>query len=523
MKNFFKERFITKSNLINTYRLKKNIQNEECQDLYLEILEYSKDFSILPKLNHIGFLAKLWYFELLNPICAECSKPVDFSNGSLNTFCSVKCRNQNEKLKMVSKETSLKKYGVEHHSKTKDFREKIKRISPFKNKEKIKQAIFDKYGVDNVSKLPEIKAKSTKTFIENNRRVDLNKEEFLKFKHNDSLDLLGLANKFSWSTVSLTQPRKYARLFNIEYTNTISNYELEIVNFIKSIYSGEIIIHDRKILSGLELDIYLPEYKLAIEFNGSYWHSYNSIDKFNISRKQSDKTFNKNRHIEKTELCEHNGIHLLHIFEFSWLHKKDIWKSIIRNKLKKNTSVYARKCEIVLLDIKTEKKFLIENHLQGYSGSSIKLGLKYNDEIISVMTFGKPRFNKKYNFELIRFCNKINISVVGGASKLFKYFIKNYFQNNSRIISYGNRIFSSFPNIYEKLGFKYLYKTQPNFFYVKNNDVYNRQKFQKHKLKELKNFRISDISKTSHEILNENGYRIIWDSGNTVYEFTKEN
>ena len=110
--------------------------------------------------------------------------------------------------------------------------------------------------------------------------------------------------------------------------------------------------------------------------------------------------------------------------------------------------VYARKCILKELSKKESDDFLDEYHLQGKAKASIYLGLVYNDELVSVMTFGTPRYNKNYEYELVRYCS--SHSVIGGAEKLFKYFIKKY--NPSSIISYCDT--SKFSgDTYIKLGF----------------------------------------------------------------------
>ena len=133
---------------------------------------------------------------------------------------------------------------------------------------------------------------------------------------------------------------------------------------------------------------------------------------------------------------------------------------------------------------KEVRNFLDENHLQGACTSKINLGLFYNDELVEVMTFSKPRFNKNYDYELLRLCSKKYISVIGGASKLFKYFITNH--SGCSVISYANRRFSN-GNIYRQLGFKELKASNPNYFYCTNDIVLTRYQCQKHKLRDLYN------------------------------------
>ena len=202
-----------------------------------------------------------------------------------------------------------------------------------------------------------------------------------------------------------------------------------------------------------ELDIYVPSENFAIEYNGLYWHSEIAKD--------------KNYHLRKTDECNSKGIRLFHIFEDEWLEKSEIIKSMLSNIFGKTEhKIYARKCEIKEISTNDAKSFLNENHLQGYCVSKYRLGLFFNNELISVMTFGKSRHFVGHNedkMELLRFANKININVIGGASKLFSYFIKKY--NPKEIVSYADKRWSE-GHLYDVLGFMKYNESKPNYYYI---------------------------------------------------------
>ena len=277
--------------------------------------------------------------------------------------------------------------------------------------------------------------------------------------------------------------------------------EDNIKEFIKSL-NLDFELNNRTILNGKELDIYIPSKNIAIEYNGLYWHSelYKSND----------------YHLNKTEECEKFGIQLIHIFEDEWLHKQDIVKSRLKNILGLTENrIYARKTEIKLVSSKDSKIFLDNNHIQGNVNSSIKLGLYYNNELVSLMTFGNLRKNlnsksEEGKYELFRFCNKLNTTVIGGANKLLKYFIGIY--NPKEIISYADRRWST-GNLYEKLGFSFIHNSEPNYFYILNNKREYRFKYRKDVL--VKNG--FDKDKTEKEIMLERGIYRIYDSGNKKY------
>jgi len=279
--------------------------------------------------------------------------------------------------------------------------------------------------------------------------------------------------------------------------------EKEIKVFIESL-GFDVIENDRKILSGLELDIYIPDKKIAIEFNGLYWHS-------------EQKGKDKNYHLNKTLKCAEKEIQLIHFFEDEWYNKKEIVKSIIATRLGiVGKRIYARKCIIKNVTNKEERRFLEENHIQGYYPSSIKLGLYYEEELVLILTFGKSRFSN-HDFELIRFANKLNSSVVGGFSKLLKSFRKD---NKGSLITFSERrLFSG--NVYEKSGFSFLKTTLPNYYYVDENynKRFNRMKFQKHKLKNLLKEYNEELTEKENMIVNN--YDRIWDCGNNSFEIKK--
>jgi hypothetical protein len=262
---------------------------------------------------------------------------------------------------------------------------------------------------------------------------------------------------------------------------------------------------DKTILNPKHLDIYIQSKKIGIEFNGLYHHSEYFKD--------------KNYHLDKSLKCQEQGIQLLHIWEDEWIFKKDIVKSIILNKLDliKN-KIYARQTEVrIVEDSKLVRQFLDENHIQGYSQSSIKLGLFNKDnELISLMTFGYRHTNSKKEFELIRFCNKINMNVIGASSKLFNFFKKNYEFND--LISYSDfRLFDG--KMYEMLGFTKQHLSKPDYFWCKNLDRKHRFNFNKQKLIK-EGF---DGSKTEVEIMHERGYYRIFGCGQYRWVYLQNN
>jgi endogenous inhibitor of DNA gyrase (YacG/DUF329 family) len=218
--------------------------------------------------------------------------------------------------------------------------------------------------------------------------------------------------------------------------NSYSEQEKEFVDYIKSIYSN-VEEHNRDLLKGQEADVYIPDKHIGFEFNGCYWHSNEFKD--------------NNYHMNKKHIANDNNIDLYFIWSDDWIYKQDIVKSLIKSKLGLyDKRIYARNCVIKEVSTEEARTFIDNNHLQGYTSSKIKLGLYYNEELVSIMTFGKSRFNKD-EYEIIRLCSKLNYQVIGGISKIFKYFQKHYLGNNI-CISYSFNDISN-GNIYKQLGF----------------------------------------------------------------------
>ena len=285
------------------------------------------------------------------------------------------------------------------------------------------------------------------------------------------------------------------------FLDNVSKGHGEIIVYVKTLIDKEdIIVNDRKILCGKELDVYIDKYKFAIEYNGVYYHSYN---------------FGKdiNYHYDKSENCDVIGISLLHVYEDQWKNKKDIIKSMISNKLQKNTRVYARKTCIKVLSASEAKEFFDSSHLAGHTTASIYYGLVYDNKIVCAMSFSKPRFDKKYEWEIIRFSNALFTSVIGGASKLFNYFIKEVAPHS--IMSYSSNDIGN-GELYYSLGFNFVSRIASGYCYIDNQCVrHSRHKFQKHKLRDMINY---DESKTEKEIMMESGYLLIHDAGNKKWE-----
>lgn len=285
--------------------------------------------------------------------------------------------------------------------------------------------------------------------------------------------------------------------------------ENEIIEFIKEHYDGEIINSYRGFDGQKEIDIYLPDLKIGFEYNGLLWHS--------------NKYCSRNTMIDKLNIIESLNIKLINIFEDEWIEKKDICKSRILNLLGKNNKIYARKCFIKEITFKEAKVFLNENHIQGAVPSKYNIALFYNEEIVSLMTFGSLRKNlglakKDRHFELLRYCTKLNNNVIGGASRLFSYFVKTY--NPIEVLSYADRRWSQ-GNLYEKLGFQFIGNTKPNYFYIDGKKQVRINRFNLRKNILVEKYGCPE-DMTEIEFSKKIGFYQVFDCGNKKYIWKKE-
>lgn len=338
---------------------------------------------------------------------------------------------------------------------------------------KIKQTLLERYGETGPNRVSN--PRTNEQILATNSKADM--ERFIK--HLDYIPTsIQLAKELD---IGLGSTLKIINSFELQGMLDIisgkSSGELEILNFIKELTNEEVITGDRVILSGKELDIYIPSLKLAIEFNGTYWHS--------ALLKEAD------YHQNKTIDCAKQGIRLIHIFEYEWLDSdrqvelKDLLKRVITGT---SNELYAK--DVIIRDIETNKD------------ETISVGAYYNNELIGRMILGKPRLDTPHEYEICETYWKTDTYIKGGTEKLFEHII-----NNHSIHSIITRVdISKFTgNEYTRLGFKPSDKpiSTPNYMWV------------------------STDGKEVHTIIPENNiinkldYLKIYDSGSLILEWRR--
>ena len=479
-----------KTKILDIYNLNKYsyINNLKKYNLFHDFLKMT--LFLNDKYNKIHNNQRLWHIKnniFIIQKCKICNNMVDYNNktGEYYSTCSQKCKG------IMMKNTYIKNNG-EYDIGSKEFMEKSKKI------------LMEKYGVTHNSQLSTHKEKFAKSFAKSSERKFLEKMsheyelvsygQILKLKHKTC------GNEFDIVRGTYKDRKKHDRIICTS-CNSLDNYdshnEIKLFDFINE-YTNEYTIYRniRNIIPPYELDVYIPELKLAFEFDGDYWHSeiFKPMD----------------YHQMKSDLCLKQGIQLIHVWEHDWLHKQEIVKSIISGHLGKYERIYARRCEIVKLSAKDCREFIDNNHLQGFIGATVYYGLTYNDELVSVMLFQK----KKDCWEISRLCTKLNLSVIGGTERLWKHFLRN--NKIGKVITYNNRDYYT-GGVYKRLGFKLEKTTEPSFWYIKNghSGILSSRKCQKYKLVEQG----YDHVKPAHEIMKERGYHRCYNSGYHKFTF----
>lgn len=375
------------------------------------------------------------------------------------------------------KKTNQDRYGSDYYMGTADFKDKSKKTN------------LDKYGYEWSTQSPAVKerhaeANYLKYGVKDSKQA-LASDELKNYLNNEDLSIAFLIeHNFTYFELRnyFNEDREsqiYSWLYRFDLFQYLSHQcrslpESELAEFLYPLGFTE--INNRKLLgSGQEIDIYNPELKIGVEFNGLYYHSTAVL-------------LDKNYHFNKSKLAESKGIRLIHIYENEWHDPKTQAKikSMLEIASKHvQEKIYARNCTIKEISNKDAKPFNESNHLQGHRNAQVTLGLFYNENLVQLMSFSKTKYNRNLkgdnDWEIIRGCPASNNIVIGGVSKLFKYFVKNYDPDN--VFSYCD--FNKFDGKgYEAIGMKFIGYTGPDKKWVIGYNLVNRNPKHYHELKE---------------------------------------
>ena len=494
------------------------------------------------------------------PSCEVCHSEVNFVNvnAGYRRFCSSSCvtigtsakrKNtmsdrygveyalQSDSIKKEMCARNIEKYGVEHTFQVEKFHQtgmstKIEKYGSLESAEKAAQlkreetnltrygnkcvlmneevnskaraTMNEKYGVDYSWQSPEIYGKILNTMsdrygVTNPSQIEENRLAISERALPAAIDRLSLLGwKFNeiertWTHSCGNVEQRLIHDGSCKTCQRRSKPQMKIKSFLDDL-GISYYENDRKTIAPYELDFKLTD-TLAIEVNGIYWHS---DEKPGISL------------LKKSEMF--NGL-MLHFWDFEIDEKFEIVKSMIKSKLKMTDKIHARKTKVRTISKTEAKKFLEESHINGYAQATFCYGLFSDDELVAVATFRRPRFGKDADYELIRFASKLNVTVVGGLTKLVNKFKQH--EKCDSLISFADRRFSNSGAAYGNVGFELVTETSPNYFYFKSGDLIPRYKAMKHKLADLlENF---DDGKSEYANMRDNGYLRCFDCGS--YKF----
>jgi len=430
---------------------------------------------------------------------------------------------QSDAIKEKSKKTCQKKYGKDYYVQTDEFRDKFTETMNEKYgvdhaaqssviKEKTKNTNLDRYGVEHSSQLKEIHDKVTQMNLKNygvvhSSQINITSCVLEKLNNKDWLHVEHYVNQKTLTQIAKdldgidkSMVSRYLHSHGLETQNYFqSTGEKQVLKFINSL-DIQTVPNSRNIIPPYEIDIYIPEHNLAIEYCGLYWHS---------EQAGKDKYYHKKKH----DLCSDQGIQLLTIFEDEWFQRQEQVKSKLKSLLNKDDRerIFARKTKIINVSKKSKQTFFDENHIQSNGPGSINIGLLFDNQLVACMSFIVRKNNV---YELNRYAT--SAQVVGGFSKLLKYFQNNY--TYEKITSFADLRWST-GNLYTKTGWKQDSIINPDYQYSPDG----KKRFHKF------NYRRKNLPKLLHSFVPElserincdnNGILRIWDCGKIRFIIT---
>ena len=453
--------------------------------------------------------------------CPVCGKPAPlYSLEDGPCTCSYECRMKivqnkvkqlygsygNESIQNRKKQTNLSRYGNEIYQRTDDY------------KRKTIDTNRKRYGVDWALQSSQVKAKSKETFNKKYGGHPVHTGHSIKTRRENYINLYGVSHP----SQLISSKDHYKKVCEDRYgvpstlllDSSISKQKWRISSNNKHFMN---LLNERNIegvfeflIAGSRYDIGVPSIKTVFEINPSYTHnSYKTI--------RGHEGLSPSYHLERTLKVESEGYRCVHIWDW------DDYEKVANIFRQDKNIIYARKCDLVSIDQKRANKFLSQFHLQGPAkGQDICYALVYDYEIVSVMTFGKPRFNKNFEWELIRLCYDPSFRIIGGSERLFSAFVQD--NNPECIVSYCDR--SKFSgDVYSRLGMNLIDEGIPTVHWYSNNISEKSQHITNNTLLRLgfdNLFGTSFGKGSSNEALMiERGYLPVYDCGQMRFEWRK--
>lgn len=394
--------------------------------------------------------------------CEVCGKIFELQWPYTQHTCSPACRGKYRQQTGISKAvyekaciTNMSRYGTCNPGEREDVRKKMA------------DTMEERYGVRYARHLPEIEEKV--------RQTNLKKYGVPYYLQTED------ANRSN--------------------TYRISKLNQDFQQFLLD--NGVIDVTLEKYVDGKFYDIAIGD-SILIELNPTYTHNI-------MGNHWDSQGLDVNYHSIKSQIAQQHGYRCIHVFDW------DNWDKIL-DLVKPCVSIGARSCTIQQVDKATANKFTSQHHLQGKcNGQNLNYGLYQGDSLVAIMTFGRPRYNQNYDFELLRFCSKSGTQVRGGASKLFHQFTKD--NPTSSIISYCD--LSKFTgDVYVKIGMKCIDITAPAKVWSKGNKKVTQNLLNQRGYDQL--FGANYGKGTSNEqLMIDAGWLPVYDCGQAVYIYNR--
>ena len=474
--------------------------------------------------------------------CIVCGKEYELKPPYITKTCSRKCGQKQGNISR--RKTSLDRYGTDNPAQSEIVKQRTRENNlkkwgydnPSKSpviKDKIKSTFLRNYNVDNPMKVPEIAEKLKHRCLDTYGGLGLQSPIIRSKVESTNLEKYGYENPLGnpeirkkilderesrtgyrycssdpnvKAAISKACQEKYGVLWNCmrpECRNA-SNVISKVNQHFASVLDQHNIVYEMEYpIHRFVYDFYLPNHQVVIEINPTITHnSYFSIY-------GDSNIIAPDYHSNKTHTAHLVGLKCIHVWDWD-----DISRivSILGSKVK----IGARNCELRPI-LKTEaEKFTSKYHLSGSCrGQIVCYGLFFQNQLVQVMTFGKPRYNHNYDFELLRLCTDTNYQIVGGASKLFKQFLLDH--PNSTVISYCDR--SKFSgNVYDNIGMKYHDTTPSNKIWSKGSEYITQNLLNQRGYDQL--FDTNYGKGTSNtDLMLQSGWLPVYDCGQYVFTY----
>lgn len=437
-------------------------------------------------------------------ICEICNKKFVVNKFNRSLYCSKECSNKAKGLNTWNKVDYEKEYGYLRPI-LKEYNQKMFTVLETANALNIKYMTLR-------SIMKHLDCNYWTATYENHVRIKRLKRNNYKSGTKKAMETVkkkyGVNNPFQIEEVRIRAL--------LSQNNTISKPNIEFAEKLGIEYKKELVgkVFEKKVRK-YSYDLFYKN--ILLEINPTITH--NTLISINKNWKVKEKDYHQLKSLNAKE----HGYRCIHIFDWDDLEK-------ISYLLNDKEKIMARKCEVKEIDSKTAKEFINKYHLQNYVASKIKIGLFYKNELVEVMTFGKPRYNSNFEWELLRLCSHKDFFILGGASKIFSYFIKKY--NPKSIISYCD--ISKFDgNIYEKLGFKENNSSGPSkhWYKVLDSEIILPKIPQSHITDNMLrmhgwsrivgdyNYELAQKGDSNEELMIKSGYLPIYDCGQSRYEW----